>query len=121
MNQMWILKNSKALLEYIESRYLSSCNSITTFDFFILYTTISHSMLNSVGFTIALRCAQCFVCQVRGLCSCPKNCFTIDVCFCGAIFKVFCFGAFPDIMIELIECVTKQAVMTAAVYMSDLI
>ena len=28
MNQMWILKNSKDLLEYIQSTFLSSCNSI---------------------------------------------------------------------------------------------
>jgi len=45
VNQMWILKTSKDLLEYIQSRSLSSCNSIKTFDFFILYTSISHSKL----------------------------------------------------------------------------
>jgi hypothetical protein len=45
VNQMWILKNSKDLLEYIQSRSLSSCNSITTFDFSTLYTTIHHSNL----------------------------------------------------------------------------
>ena len=33
------------LLEYIQSRPLSSCNSIKTFDFSTLYTTISHSKL----------------------------------------------------------------------------
>ena len=33
VNQMWILKNSKYMLEYIQSRSLPSCNSITTFDF----------------------------------------------------------------------------------------
>jgi hypothetical protein len=33
------------LLEYIQSRSLSSCNSIKTFDFSTLYTTISHSKL----------------------------------------------------------------------------
>ena len=42
VNQMWILKNSKDLLEYIQSRTLSSCNSIKTFDFSTLYTTIPH-------------------------------------------------------------------------------
>ena len=42
---MWILKNSKDLLEYIHSRSLSSCNSIKTFVFSTLYTTISHSKL----------------------------------------------------------------------------
>jgi hypothetical protein len=44
-NQMWIQTNSKDLLEYIQSRSLSSCNSITTFYFSILYTTIPHSKL----------------------------------------------------------------------------
>jgi hypothetical protein len=45
VNQMWILKNSKDLLEYIQSRSLSSCNSIKTFVFSTLYTTIPHSKL----------------------------------------------------------------------------
>ena len=42
---MWILKNSKDLLEYIQSRSLSSCNGIKTFDFSTLYTSIPHSKL----------------------------------------------------------------------------
>jgi hypothetical protein len=42
---MWILKNSKNLLEYIQSMSLSSCNSIKTLDFSTLYTTIPHSKL----------------------------------------------------------------------------
>ena len=41
---MWILKNSKDLLEYIQSMSLS-CNSINTFNFSTLYTTIPHSKL----------------------------------------------------------------------------
>ena len=45
VNQMWILKNSKDLLDYIQSRSLSSCLSIKTFDFSTLYTTIPHSKL----------------------------------------------------------------------------
>ena len=45
VNQMWIMKISKHLLEYIQSRSLSSCNSINTFDFSTLYTTIPHSKL----------------------------------------------------------------------------
>ena len=45
VNQMWILKNSKDLLEYIQYRSLSSCNSIKTFDFSTLYTIIPHSKL----------------------------------------------------------------------------
>ena len=42
---MWIPKNSTDLLEYIQSRSFSSCNSIKTFDFSTLYTTIPHSKL----------------------------------------------------------------------------
>jgi hypothetical protein len=45
VNQMWILKTSKDLLKYIQSRSISSCNSIKTFDFSTLYTTIPHSKL----------------------------------------------------------------------------
>ena len=45
VNQMWILKNSKDLLEYIQSRSLSSWNSIKTFDISTLYTTIPQSKL----------------------------------------------------------------------------
>ena len=40
-----ILKNSKDLLDYIQSEILSQCNSIKTFDFSTLYTTIHHSIL----------------------------------------------------------------------------
>jgi len=42
---MWIVNNSKDMLEYIQYRSLSSCNSIETFDFSIIYTTIPHSHL----------------------------------------------------------------------------
>jgi hypothetical protein len=42
---MWILKNTKDLLEYIQSRFISSCNSIKIFDLSTLYTTIPHSKL----------------------------------------------------------------------------
>jgi hypothetical protein len=45
VNQMWILKKSKDLLEYIHYKFLSSCNNIKTFDFSTLYTTIPHSKL----------------------------------------------------------------------------
>jgi hypothetical protein len=45
VNQMWILKNSNDLWGYIQSRFLSSCNSIKTFDFSTLYTTIPHSKM----------------------------------------------------------------------------
>jgi len=47
VNQMWILTNSKHMLENIQSRYLSSCNSIKTLDFSTLYTTIPHSKLKN--------------------------------------------------------------------------
>ena len=53
VNQMCILKNSKDLLEYIQSRSLSSCNSNKTFDFSTLYTTIPHSkQIKGVGPTV---------------------------------------------------------------------
>jgi len=45
VNQMWILKTSKDLLEYTQSNSISSCNSIKTLDFSTLYTTIPHSKL----------------------------------------------------------------------------
>ena len=41
VTQMWILRKSKDLLEYIHSRFLSSCNSIKTFDFSTIYKIIS--------------------------------------------------------------------------------
>ena len=44
---MWILKTYKDLLEYIQSRSLSSCNSIKRFDFSTLYTSIPHSKLKN--------------------------------------------------------------------------
>ena len=42
VNQTWVLNTSKDLLEYIQSRFLSSCNSIKAFDFSTLYTTIPY-------------------------------------------------------------------------------
>ena len=47
INQMWILKNSKELLETLKSRSLSWVTSIKTYDFSTLYTTIPHSKLKS--------------------------------------------------------------------------
>jgi hypothetical protein len=40
--------------------------------------------------------------------SSANNFFTMDFCLCGAILnlKAFCFGAIPDIMIELIVYVS---------------
>ena len=37
LNQMWILKNSKDLLEYIQSRSVCSCKNIKTMDISTLY------------------------------------------------------------------------------------
>ena len=45
INQMWILKNSKELLDNLKSRSLSKITSIKTFDFSTLYTTIPHDKL----------------------------------------------------------------------------
>lgn len=47
INQMWILKNSKELIETLSSGSISFCNSIKTFDFSTLYTTLPHSKLKS--------------------------------------------------------------------------
>ena len=45
INHMWILKNSKTLLEYLHSHSFDKVTSIKTFDFSTLYTTIPHSSL----------------------------------------------------------------------------
>ena len=47
INQMWILKNSKELLETFQSQNLSVISNIKTFDFSTLYTTIPHNKLKS--------------------------------------------------------------------------
>ena len=44
---MWILKNSKELLDNFNSNSLSSVNSIKTYDFSTLYTNIPHTKLKS--------------------------------------------------------------------------
>ena len=44
---MWILKNSKGLLENLKAQSIHSVNSIKSFDFSILYTTITHDKLKS--------------------------------------------------------------------------
>ena len=45
INHMWILKNSKELLDNFKSRSFSEISSIKTFDFSTLYTTIPHVKL----------------------------------------------------------------------------
>ena len=47
VNQMWILKNSKELLEHLQSPNFNHITSIKSFDFSTLYTTISHQKLKS--------------------------------------------------------------------------
>ena len=53
---MWRLKNSKDLLEYIQSNSLSSCNSIKTFNFSTLCTSIPHSKLKDKLKELVLLC-----------------------------------------------------------------
>ena len=47
VNMMWILKNSKKLLEHLKSPNFNNITSIKTFDFSTLYTTIPHDKLKS--------------------------------------------------------------------------
>ena len=47
VNQMWILKNSKELLGNLQAQYLHSVNSIKSFDFSPIYTTIPHDKMKS--------------------------------------------------------------------------
>jgi len=47
VNQMWILKNSKILLENLDKYSQTKITSLKTFDFSTLYTTLPHSKLKS--------------------------------------------------------------------------
>jgi hypothetical protein len=47
INHMWILKNSKDLLDNIKSRSFSQVSSINTFDLSTLYTTLPHDKLKT--------------------------------------------------------------------------
>ena len=47
VNQMWILKDSKELLDNLQSHSLNSIHSIKTYDFSTLYTTIPHTKLKA--------------------------------------------------------------------------
>ena len=47
VNQMWILKNSKELLQHFQSPNLNHITSIMSFDFSTLYTTMPHQKLKS--------------------------------------------------------------------------
>ena len=47
INHMWILKNSKDLLDNLKSRSFSQVYAIKTFDFLTLYTTLPHDKLKT--------------------------------------------------------------------------
>ena len=47
INHMWILKNSKDLLDNLKSRSFSQVSSIKTFNFSTLYTTLPHDKLKT--------------------------------------------------------------------------
>ena len=47
INQMWILKNSKELLDHLKSPNFSLITNIKSFNFSTLYTTIPHQKLKS--------------------------------------------------------------------------
>jgi regulation of enolase protein 1 (concanavalin A-like superfamily) len=47
INDMWILKNSKDLLDNLKSRSFSQVSSIKTSDFSTLYTTLQHDKLKT--------------------------------------------------------------------------
>ena len=47
VNQMWILKNSKELLDHLKSPIFNLITNIKSFDFSTLYTTIPHQKLKS--------------------------------------------------------------------------
>ena len=56
VNQMWILKNSKDLLENLKSQQFSTVHSVKSYDFSALYTTIPHKKLKSRLFDIIDNC-----------------------------------------------------------------
>ena len=47
VNQMWILKNSKELLDHLKSPNFNLITNIKSFDHSTLYTTIPHQKLKS--------------------------------------------------------------------------
>jgi hypothetical protein len=56
ISKMRILKNSKDLLETLSSRFQFVCNSIKTFDFSTLYTTIPGTLLSFIFKELIQRC-----------------------------------------------------------------
>ena len=59
INQMWILKNSKELLDNLQSHSLTSIHSIKTYDFSTLYTTIPHTKLKARLFELIKNAFKC--------------------------------------------------------------
>ena len=55
VNQMWILKNSKELLDHLQSPNFNLITNIKSFDFSTLYTTIPHQKRKSRPATILLK------------------------------------------------------------------
>lgn len=53
---MWILKYFKYLIEHIQSKPLSSCNSVNTFDFSTLYRSPANVKLKDKLITLVLLC-----------------------------------------------------------------
>jgi hypothetical protein len=53
---MWILKSSKEILENLKSHDFSKIDSIKTYDFSTLYTTIPHNKLKYGLFQIIDNC-----------------------------------------------------------------
>ena len=58
VNQMWILKNSKELLDHLQSPNFNHITSIKSFDFSTLFTTIPHQKLKS---RLAAIIRNCFI------------------------------------------------------------
>ena len=56
VNQMWILINSKELLDNLKAKACLKINSIKSFDFTTLYTTIPHDNLKSKFKEIVNQC-----------------------------------------------------------------
>jgi hypothetical protein len=56
VNQMWILKHSKELLENLKSPFFSQIYSIKTYDFTTLYMTIPHDKLMTRLFNMINSC-----------------------------------------------------------------
>jgi hypothetical protein len=56
VNQMWILKTSKELLESLKLHFVPQIYRMKTYDFTTLYTTIPHDKLKTILFGIIDSC-----------------------------------------------------------------